>query len=172
MKILVPTQGKGGLEDLVSPVFGRAPTFTIVEVENEEIKKTEVFENPAASAFRGAGIQAAQFAAEKGVNVILTGNIGPNASMVLQQSGIEVVFGYAGLKVRDAVESYLKGPVPAQPIPQKAKASSLPSMPAMSFQPKETKIDLEFQKRLLELQKQMIEEQIAYLEKKIKELEK
>lgn len=164
MRILVPTQGNGGLEDFVSPVFGRASTFTLVEIENEEIKKTEVFENPGVSAFRGSGIQAAQLAAEKGADVILVGNIGPNASMVLQQSGIEVVEGYAEMKVKDAIESYLKD------LP--SGKASFPSMPAIPFQPKETKTDLEFQKRMLELQKKMIEEQIAYLEKKIKELEK
>ena len=65
MKILVATQTKGGLEDLVSPVFGRAPTFTIVEVKDNKIKKAEVHQNTTAGGFRGVGIQAAQFAANK-----------------------------------------------------------------------------------------------------------
>ena len=175
MKILIPTQGKGGLEDVVSPVFARAPTFTLVEVENKEIKSTQVLENPSASAFGGAGIQAAQFAAEKGVNVIITGNIGPNASMVLQQTGIEVVSGYGGVRVKDAIDKYLKGSTPPsfQPAYQSTPQPTYQSIkPYPVTQPELSKADLEFQLHMLQLQKQMIEEQIKYIDKKLKELEK
>ncbi len=168
MKILIPTQGNGGLDDIVSPVFARAPSFTIVEVEGKEIKKTEVETNTAASGFGGVGIQAAQFAANKGVNVIITGSIGPNASMVLSQAGIQVVTGFQGMKVKDAIENYLRD----QTTPQ----SSSVRLPTVSTQPlyqvKPSKLDIEFEKKMLELEKKMIEERIKYLEKKIKELEK
>lgn len=170
MKILVATQSKGGLEDLVSLVFGRAPTFTIVEVEKEKIKKTEVHTNTAARGFRGVGIQAAQFAANKGVDIIIAGNIGPYASSVLAQIGIDVVTGFVGMKVKDAVQSYLKGVTPAAfptiPSPQTFQPLMQPSIP------KPTKIDIEFEKKILELRKKMIEEQIKYLDKKNKELKK
>jgi len=168
MKILIPTQGNGGLDDIVSPVFARAPSFTIVEVEGKEIKKTEVETNTAASGVGGVGIQAAQFAANKGVNVIITGSIGPNASMVLSQAGIQVVTGFQGMKVKDAIENYLRD----QTTPQ----SSSVRLPTVSTQPlyqvKPSKLDIEFEKKMLELEKKMIEERIKYLEKKIKELEK
>ena len=39
MKIAVSTT-KGGLEDNVSQIFGRCPTFTLVEVNDKEIGKT------------------------------------------------------------------------------------------------------------------------------------
>lgn len=169
MKILIPTQSNGGLDDLVSPVFARAPTFTIVEVEGKEIKKTEIETNAAASGFGGAGIQAAQFAANKGVNVIITGSIGPNASMVLNQSGIKVATGFDGMKVRDAIENYLKGK--DNPPVSSMQFSRIPMMQTLP-QVKESKLDIEFEKKMLELQKKMIEEQIKYFEKKIKELEK
>lgn len=107
MRILVATQGKGGLEDIVSSVFGRAQSFTIVEVEGEEIKDVKTYTNPAANAFRGAGIQAAQFVAEKNVNVVIAGNIGPNALTALQQSGIQTVTSFAGVKVKDAIKAFL-----------------------------------------------------------------
>jgi predicted Fe-Mo cluster-binding NifX family protein len=38
LKIAVPTKAYAGLEDVVSEVFGKAKTFTIVEVENGQIK--------------------------------------------------------------------------------------------------------------------------------------
>lgn len=172
MKILVATQAQGGLEDLVSPVFGRAPTFTIVEVEDKKIKKVEVETNAAAGGFRGVGIQAAQFAASKGINAVMAGNIGPNTSMVLVQAGIEVITGFGGIKVKEAVENYLKGssPTPTYPVMPPPVFPSVTPPATPRFEP--GKIDIEFEKRMLELQKEMVEEQIKYLDKKIKELEK
>ncbi|MCD6402993.1 MAG: hypothetical protein J7K98_01535 [Candidatus Aenigmarchaeota archaeon] len=169
MKILVATQGPGGLDDVVSAVFGRAPSFTIVEVEGKQIKNVETLTNPAANAFGGAGIQAAQLAVEKGVNVVITGNMGPNASMVLQQSGIQIVTDFVGMKVKDAIDAFLqKGFSSSQ---QLSTTQPMP-VPTVPYQVGEkSKLDLEFEKRMLELQKQMIEEQIKYIEKKIKELE-
>ena len=167
MKILVATSGRGGLDDTVSPVFGRAPTFTIVEVEDGKIKRVEVEQNRAAGGFSGVGIQAAQFAANKGVSAIIAGNFGPNASMVLTQAGIQVVPGFVGMKVKEAIENYLKGS-------SAAYQASYPPQPVLqpSFRLKPSKTDVEFEKKMLELQKKMIEEEIKYLDKKIKELEK
>ena len=43
-RIAIPTKSQGGLEDVVSDVFGRANTFTILEVEKRVIKSVEVLE--------------------------------------------------------------------------------------------------------------------------------
>jgi predicted Fe-Mo cluster-binding NifX family protein len=107
VKILVATT-KGGLEDQVCPTFGRAPTFTVVEVEDGRIGSVEVVPNPAASAAGGAGIQAAQWAANSGAKAVIAGNYGPNAAGVLAQAGVEML-SISGLTVREAVERYLKG---------------------------------------------------------------
>ncbi|MFZ2070254.1 MAG: NifB/NifX family molybdenum-iron cluster-binding protein [Halobacteriota archaeon] len=39
MRICIPTLGNGGLDDLVSEHFGRAPAFTIVDIGKNEVKK-------------------------------------------------------------------------------------------------------------------------------------
>jgi predicted Fe-Mo cluster-binding NifX family protein len=82
--------------------------FIIVETEGNEIKSHKEIGNEAVQATRGAGIQAAQIVASAGVEVVITGNIGPNAFNVLSQTGIKVVTGATG-KVSEAVEKYLKG---------------------------------------------------------------
>ena len=167
MRILISTSSKGGLEDLVSPVFARAPTFTLVEIQDKEIKSVEVIPNNYASGFRGVGIQVAQFVANKGVDVVITGNVGPNASMVLNQAGVKIVTGFLNVKVKDAIQSYLGG-TEIQKGFQPFKPPTLP--PTLPTLEKTTEKDLEFEKRMLELQKKMLEEQIKYLEGKIKEL--
>ena len=97
------------MDAMVDARFGRCAYFVIVEVEGDEIKSHEVVENPGVTAMGGAGIQAAQTVANKGVEVVITGNIGPNAFNVLSETRIKVVTGVGGITVRDAVQKYLKG---------------------------------------------------------------
>ncbi|MCD6408738.1 MAG: NifB/NifX family molybdenum-iron cluster-binding protein [Candidatus Verstraetearchaeota archaeon] len=107
IRIAVMTQGSGGLDDLVSPVFARAPTITFVDVENGEIVNVAVERNPTASAPRGAGIAAVQFLISKGASVALAGQFGPWASSTASQMGIKLLSIPPGTKVRDAVQRYL-----------------------------------------------------------------
>ncbi|MEM3556023.1 MAG: NifB/NifX family molybdenum-iron cluster-binding protein [Candidatus Micrarchaeia archaeon] len=116
MKVLISTS-KGGLDDLVCPVFGRCPTFTLVEVDEKEkrIVKTEVMPNPGAMAGGGAGIAAAQAAINSGAKKVITGSCGPNAMAVLMQAGVNV-YSCEG-KVEDAVKKLLDGKLPGFTAP-------------------------------------------------------
>lgn len=106
MKICVATS-KGGLEDQVCQVFGRCPTYTFVDVEDKGIKNVEVIPNEFAGALGGAGIQAAQMVANKGANVVIAGNYGPNAYPILSQAGIEIVSTQGNVK--EVVMKYASG---------------------------------------------------------------
>jgi len=116
VKILVSTS-KGGLGDLICPMFGRCPTFTLLEVDEKEKKilKTEVIPNPGAMAGGGAGIVAAQAVINSGAKSLIIGNCGPNAVAVLMQAGISV-YSSAG-KVEDAVTKLLEGKLPSVTAP-------------------------------------------------------
>ncbi|HIP63077.1 MAG TPA: dinitrogenase iron-molybdenum cofactor [Archaeoglobus profundus] len=107
MKIAISTTS-GGLDDKVSDVFGRAVSFTIVEVKNGEIKNIEILKNEFAVRGGGAGVATSQFLIDKGVEVVLTGNIGPNALSVLNSAGVKV-YRAGGLKVKEAIEKFLRG---------------------------------------------------------------
>lgn len=104
MKICVTATGQG-LDAEIDPRFGRCQYFTIVDPDTMEFESVE---NASIAASGGAGIQAAQFVANKGVEVVLTGNAGPNAYNTLQAAGISVITGVSG-KVRQAVEDYKNG---------------------------------------------------------------
>jgi predicted Fe-Mo cluster-binding NifX family protein len=73
-----------------------------------ETLEFEAVPNPAASQGGGAGIQAAQFVVNQGVEAVLTGNLGPNAFDVLQAAGVPSYLVFDGT-VRQAVEAYRTG---------------------------------------------------------------
>lgn len=104
---IAATTLKGGIDDVVTPQFGRAATFTIVDYDGG-VKNVEVVENKAASQSSGAGIAAAQTLVDKKVKVLLTGHVGPKAMNVLRAAGIRAYVA-EGLRVRDAVEKLVKG---------------------------------------------------------------
>ncbi len=66
-------------------VFARAPYFLIRD-GNEDI----VMENPAAAAHGGAGLQAAQFLVDQGINALITVRCGENAAEVFEAAEIKV----------------------------------------------------------------------------------
>ncbi len=104
MKICVTATAET-LDAAVDPRFGRAQYFVIVDSETMEF---EASANPAASASGGAGIQAAQSMVNKGIEVLLTGGIGPNAFPILSGAGIKVITGASGT-VASAIEQYKSG---------------------------------------------------------------
>lgn len=104
MKICVSAVANS-LDARLDPRFGRCPYFVIVDSESMQF---EAIPNMASGAMGGAGIQAAQTIANKGVKVVITGNVGPNAFQALSASGIKIVTGAFGT-VREAVEKYKRG---------------------------------------------------------------
>lgn len=112
MKIAVSATGSS-LDAEVDPRFGRCQYFIVI---NPDTMEFEAVENTGALASGGAGISTAQLIAGKGVEVVLTGNCGPNAFQVLSAAGIKVVTGASGT-VRDAVQSCKTGHLPPSSQP-------------------------------------------------------
>jgi len=104
VKIAVTSSGPG-LDSQVESRFGRCTYFIIVNTDTMEY---EAIRNPNVQAGGGAGIQSAQMMAQNDVEVVLTGNCGPNAYQVFSQAGIKIVTGVSGL-VRDSVEKFKSG---------------------------------------------------------------
>lgn len=107
MKMAVPTQGDRGLRDRVADIFARAPYFTLVTVENGSITDKKVIQNKASEMKQGAGPLAARTLKDNGVDVLLSCEIGPGATSVLETIGIKIGGVTQDEKVKDAVERYL-----------------------------------------------------------------
>lgn len=104
MKVAISATS-GSLDAEVDPRFGRCAYFVLVDSESMQF---DVVPNTAAGATGGAGIQAAQLIANKGANVVITGNIGPNAFQALSSARIDIVTGASGT-VRESVEKFKSG---------------------------------------------------------------
>jgi len=108
MKIAISATGPT-LEDEVDARFGRCPYFIIIDPDTMQF---EAMDNSSAMAAGGAGISTGQMIASKGVDIVLTGNCGPNAYQVLAASGLQVITGASG-KIRDAIQAYKSGQLQA-----------------------------------------------------------
>ena len=104
MKLVVTSIGTT-LESQMDSRFGRCAYFVFVETDDMSV---EAVKNPSGSLGGGAGIQAARVMAERGVQVVLTGNVGPNAYETLRAAGIEVCTGLMGT-VSEAAARYESG---------------------------------------------------------------
>ena len=108
LKVAVATKGSKGLKDEVSTVFGRAQTFTVVEVEDGKIKGAKVMDNPAASYEHGAGPIATKMLADTGVEVVIAAEFGVGVSTILKDKNIRAVKVKAGTNICRAVDSVIK----------------------------------------------------------------
>lgn len=107
LRIAIPTKGQGGLEDVVSDVFGRANTFTVVDVEEGAIKNVKVLENPAVSYKHGAGPIVVKMLIDSGVNMVLATELGPGASALLEQHNVTTIAVKPGTDVEESVRKAL-----------------------------------------------------------------
>ena len=86
MKIGISSTGQNSAS-LSDPRFGRCNIFAIYDMDDDTYR---FIENKAQQASGGAGIAAAQQMIDEDVEVILTGNMGPNAYNVIISSGIKI----------------------------------------------------------------------------------
>lgn len=103
MIICVTSQGNSPDAE-IDPRFGRCQYLALGNSKGDDI----IFiENPFKDG-GGAGIQVGQLMAEKKVNIVVTGNVGPNAFQTLQAGGIKVMSGVSG-SVKSAFEKVKQG---------------------------------------------------------------
>jgi len=101
MKIALPTR-----ENAVDDHFGHCEAYTVFSIdENKNIVSSEILPSP-----QGCGCKSniAAVLKEKGVSVMLAGNMGNGALNVLKSHGIEVYRGCSG-DVRQVAETFLQG---------------------------------------------------------------
>ncbi|MBP1908115.1 NifB/NifX family molybdenum-iron cluster-binding protein [Methanolobus bombayensis] len=118
MKICVTSKGSD-LDAPTVPHFGRCKFFLIVDPDTMEF---EAIGNNQGSASGGAGVQAAQQVIGKGINVLVTGSVGPNAFTLLESEGIEMNI-FSGGSVKEAIDAFNSGSLESIDAPNSAGKS-------------------------------------------------
>ena len=103
MKICIPTLGENGLDNQVGEHFGRVPTYTIVDLDTNEVT---VISNT--SEHMGGRGYPPEIMAREGVNVMICQGLGRRAISMFEQMGIDVYIGASGT-VKDVIEAFKQG---------------------------------------------------------------
>lgn len=99
-KVAIPTKNK-----YVDSHFGQAEAFNIITLEDGEIKHSETVDSGQGCVCRSNIIRILK---EKGVSVMLAGDMGEGAYQKLIMAGIEVIRGCHG-KIESVLEKYKTG---------------------------------------------------------------
>ena len=101
MPLIVPREASMGMH------FGHCDVFTLVEIENGEIKKVSTLENPPHA--QGGCLAPVQLLAGHGVKALLAGGMGFRPLMAFNQVGIHVFYAGQLPTVGDGVKAFLAG---------------------------------------------------------------
>ena len=86
----IPSLNEGGLNEFISSRFGRAPCFTFVTIEKDEIQEIKIVSNFAQMASGSASVKVTQLIKENNASEVIGVFIGPNTFYMLQASGIKL----------------------------------------------------------------------------------
>ena len=103
MKICIPTIGNKGMDDVVGEHFGRVPTYTVVDLDKNEVKII-----PNTSHHMGGHGDPPEIMLKEGVNVMICQGLGRRAIDMFEGFGIDVYIGAYGT-VKDAVDAFKQG---------------------------------------------------------------
>ncbi|MBZ4664068.1 MAG: hypothetical protein JG776_1783 [Caloramator sp.] len=104
MKIVISAKGQD-INDLMDVRFGRCRYFQIHNLETGEFK---VLENAGQKSGGGAGIAAAQQIIDEGVDVVITGSLGPNAFDLINKAGIKA-YKCDEISIKEVIEKLKNG---------------------------------------------------------------
>jgi predicted Fe-Mo cluster-binding NifX family protein len=106
VKIAVSVDTNNGLASVVASHFGRCPHFAIVDLENGEIQRTLVVDNPFYARHQPG--QVPGFIQSQEVDLMIASGMGGRAIEFFRQYEIGVACGASGT-VREAIAAYQAG---------------------------------------------------------------
>jgi len=109
-RIAIPSMGPGGLDGERSGHFGHCDVFTMVDVENGQIKQVTTVPNQ--SHVQGGCMVPVNLLAEHNVKALIVGGIGMRPLVGFQQAGIDVYYDVERPQIRPVVEDLIAGKLP------------------------------------------------------------
>jgi predicted Fe-Mo cluster-binding NifX family protein len=105
MRLGIPIEAPNGMDSEVNDHFGMSEYFALIEMDGDRIAKLDIVENDPSSKDRKT---AAAFLADKGVDIVLAGGIGPHMIKEILDGGLRLFRGAVG-SVEQAFEDYKAG---------------------------------------------------------------
>ena len=106
-RIAIPSEGQGGLEGQRAGHFGHCDVFTLIDVENGEIKEISILANK--EHVQGGCMVPVQLLAANKVQKLVVGGIGMRPLMGFKQVGIDVYHDGERTDIRPLVEDMIAG---------------------------------------------------------------
>ena len=108
--VALPSESPGGLEANLSAHFGHCDVYTLVTVEDDQIKEVSLL--PGVPHAQGGCMAPVQHLAGNGAKVLIAGGMGMRPLMGFNQVGIKVFHGGGSRAVKEAVEAFVQGRLP------------------------------------------------------------
>jgi len=106
-RIAIPSNGQGGLDGTRAGHFGHCDVFTLVDVENGEIKEVSILNN--LEHVQGGCMVPVNLLSENRVNALVVGGIGMRPLMGFRQVGITVYHDAQRLETGPVVKDLIAG---------------------------------------------------------------
>ncbi len=109
-RIAIPSLDRGGLDGKRAGHFGHCDVFTLVDVEDNEIKNITTIPNQ--NHMQGGCMVPVNLLAGHNVTALIVGGIGMRPLMGFRQAGIEVYYDETRPEIRPVVEDLLADKLP------------------------------------------------------------
>ena len=106
-RIAIPSNGEGGLDGTRAGHFGHCDVFTLIDVENGEIKEVSILSNQ--EHVQGGCMVPVNLLSENRVNVLVVGGIGMRPLMGFRQVGIDVYHDDQRAEIAPVVNDLIAG---------------------------------------------------------------
>lgn len=110
VRIAVPSEGNGGLDGMRAGHFGHCDVFTLVDVEDGEIKEVSILANK--EHVQGGCMVPVNLLAENKVQRLIVGGIGMRPLQGFNQVGIDVYYDGERRDIRPVVEDMIAEKLP------------------------------------------------------------
>ncbi len=106
-RIAIPSNGQGGLNGTRAGHFGHCDVFTLVDVENGEIKEISILQNQ--EHVQGGCMVPVNLLSENRVSALVVGGIGMRPLMGFRQVGISVYHDDQRVEIEPVVKDLIAG---------------------------------------------------------------
>ncbi|MDA3788734.1 MAG: dinitrogenase iron-molybdenum cofactor biosynthesis protein [Desulfobacula sp.] len=106
-RIAIPSNGQGGIDGTRAGHFGHCDVFTLIDVENSEIKEISILQNQEHA--QGGCMVPVNLLSENRVTALVVGGIGMRPLMGFRQVAIDVYHDAEREQIKPVVEDLIAG---------------------------------------------------------------